>query len=557
MFVNNNVSSPYIKRLPAIEPAVMDEVSSIVHAVLDQIAAPIKSFGSYFFSCDSKFKIEKYTRVLGEYVKHLGGEKGVNETLQLISHLSSVHPLVKDLTKTYEILLSTEGYVNDRERYHTFVKELRSVISHPLYQEMLEKSELTYGEKTFIRLTRNLARVRWFQADLYDYVKEGVDRYEESSKTQPVTKGTFSQNLKEKNKNISEGPLSMKKRPIALAKQKLEGALGIKDFTVTENVPFVRNIQVFKNSKEETREIKYLRHARPTMGGTFREFVEGVISRIFHAIFGTMKDRTRDGEKIAPDYIEAIRALKDDGGAMLYVVHQRRFVDLIASEGDSTELIENLDRDHTNFHTLVQTVEGDFYYKKGEFEKYSTVRSLKDALLKSFEEDAPNALPSAVSDDDNYKTKVLPDLFDKVMTAFGKEKDDSITTDEWKQMIQVFYIFQKDDLKFRLPNVTHYVAICKDCQDRAGNQGMVEDLIHYNMTGKEIASDDLEHTLYITAGVSVSVKKQAILAGRIEDGLKIADRLEKGEIDPKGITFGCDGWKYQSVQQMGSPAPTK
>ena len=551
-----------------------ESLPSIVSQSLDQSQdTPIRSSSSIFerlcsviFSSNWDFKVEKYTRVLKGYLDNIGERHAEGVIKDLNVRFNPNNSLVKHLTRAYSIVAGEGNFKDDRDRYQAFVKELRATIETKQYQAILSKdpNKLTLPEKQVLELTRALVTARWFETEMYDYLKEGVDHYErayheETGTVVPernLTEENFPEKLEEMNRKIEGAPNRVKKSELTLGIQKLEGAVGLKDFTATENVPYVRCTYEYENEKGETRKIKYLRHSRPTMGGGIGGFIGGVVSRCATKLFGG--ERRHDGEMIAPDYEEGIRALHARGEGMLYVVHQRRSVGVFENEGDSTALIEGLDQKHKNFHTLIQGVEGDLYSREGKYASCRTAGQLKDALLTSFNEgpNSPNALPRLVQNNDEYK-EVMVQLFDKVMALYEKKDGSEITVDEWKEMTQLFYIFQKDDLKFRLPNITHYTAICKDFLDRAGNQAMVEDVVHYNMTPDGLSPTDLESTFNNTAGPPIFVKKTKLVWRRLVDGLRIITKLAESPEKKaylKTVSFGEEKWKLKKVHQANSVA---
>lgn len=92
----------------------------------------------------------------------------------------------------------------------------------------------------------------------------------------------------------------------------------MKDFSGTENIPFIRCRYEYQNEDGTVETIDYMRHSRPTVGGNFFEFVGGVISRVFCKVFGVHSKNAQDGEEIASDYEEAIRIAENHGEAIFY-----------------------------------------------------------------------------------------------------------------------------------------------------------------------------------------------------------------------------------------------
>lgn len=326
-------------------------------------------------------------------------------------------------------------------------------------------------------------------------------------------------------------------------KQQVQGVSGLKDFSGTENTPFVRCSYDLEKGGE-VRRVKYHRHSRPTVGGSILRYVTGFVHRLLGIARGS-------GETIAPDYEMAIEAAKAEGEGIFYVVHQRSNTGVFEIEGESTEVIKELQDRHDNFHVLQQTVEGDFFKWTGPYAHIRTVNGFKRAVIDSFR-NGPNSLPKHLQGNEDYLNRVLPQLLDQVHDLFF-DGGDVQTVEELQSFLLLFYVFQKDDLKVRLSEagypIAHYTTPCKDFLDRGGNMALVEDLVHYYMIEENPDSKDLERTLMTTQGAPLLVKKKQVLSHRLAPGLRVADRLAHLPAQKKEalreVRFG--GWRVAAV----------
>lgn len=514
----------------------------------------------FFVSSKHSSKMEKYVHILNQYTDHLGGENVLRGAYEELKGFDQANPMVENATEAYAILLGEGKWAgkNERERYQAFVSALRGAIETPQYQNLrglpfadqnkrglyvplsqLHNREgfLVRAEKCVVHL-QNLVDARWFQSEMYDHLKQATDRFTSDTESsddefplEHLTEEDYPKTFKAMNERIKTASPELKKRPVALGIQKLKGATGMKDFSGTENIPYIRCRYDYQDRNGNTETIHYMRHSRPTVGGRFVQFAGSLATRLFSKVF--RNPTAHDGEKIASDYEEAIRLAGSRKEAVFYVVHQRRSPGLFENEADSTHLIENLDDKHQNFHTLIQSVEGPLFKRGKGYEFCHSMGDLKLALLQSFENSsrAPNRLPNAVNTND-YR-KIMGKLFDDARSIFFPEVQDgqSLTQSQWEKMILYFYVFQKDDLKFRLSNgdhtVKYYTTPCKDFLDRGGNMAMVEDFVHYHMAGDGPSHEDLEHTLYTTLGAPILVKKKQVIESRVERGLEIVEDLSK------------------------------
>ncbi len=555
-----NLSGRPVRRLEAPEQPVLPPQES--PSIDDGSSSLLRKVTDFFISGEHPFKLKKYTQILDQYVLGLGGADSVSRFLSRLEGFNQKNQMVKHLTKAYRILAGRGNYKNDRARYQDLIKELRATIKCQQYQEIRKSPESQIGWKLAfcVRATKKLVQARWFKSEMYGYLKESTDLYMTHTPTSTHSSGryqTFSDRFVEMNQKVKEAPIALKKSSVALGKQKLGGAVGIKDFSGTENVPFVRCRYHYRNAATgEERTIEYMRHSRPTVGGNALQFAGGVASRVFNSVTGSDGPSMHDGESIASDYEEAIQIAAERKEAIFYVVHQRRIPGGIENEADSTKLIENLDGKHANFHTLIQSVEGDLFEQKGKYAIDPTGESHKAALIDSFVNDKnpPNRLPNAVRGDREYH-RFLGELYDQAFQTLFPERAQSepLSADEWKEMTLFFYVMQKDDLKFRLSNddytVKYYTTPCKDFLDRGGNMAMVEDFVHYHMTEDGPTNKDRDHTLYTSLGTPVLVKKKEAILNRFIDGLRLVEKLERREHDKralKGSRF--HNWQFVQVE---------
>lgn len=510
----------------------------------------------FFISSDHPSKLEKYNHILAQYTHHLGGEQKIQEALQTLERTGP--STLKDHTMNALRALLGEGEwagKNSRERYQDFVKELRAAIETPEYQEQRENLN-----NSCVKIIQDLVKIRWFESEMYSHLEKSTNLFispQTKESIDGVNVGSFSETFKEANKGIKNAHPELRKRQVSLLNQRLQGMTGAKDFSGTENIPFIRCQYDYNNEDTgKVESIKYMRHSRPTVGGSFLDHLIGMINRIVTKIFGGRLDKVSDGETIASDYEEAIRIAKDQNEAIFYVVHQRRATGIFENEGDGTKLIEELDEKHDNFHVLVQSVQGPLFERKKEYKDLKTMDELKTALINSFGDspDSPNRLPNAVRDN-YYYLQHLEEIFDEVKDIFFPDVDQP-TQDQWEQMILLFYVFQKDDLKFRLngdDTVKYYTTPCKDFLDRGGNMALIEDMVHYYMANENPSPEDLKHTLYTTLGTPILVKKTQVVEHHIERGLKIVDLLATLSAEKKG-QLRAHRFHDRSVAAVNYPA---
>ncbi|MCP5505782.1 MAG: hypothetical protein H7A38_02740 [Chlamydiales bacterium] len=544
-----------------------DQLSQCSSQSSSSARSSFEAVRDFFVSSHHPSKMKKYIHILNQYIDHLGGEKVLRNAYEELKGFEQTNSMVENATKAYAILLGEGKWAekNERERYQAFVSALRDAIETPQYQRVRgirfagpSKRGLyvplsqRHNKEAFIERAikcvthlQNLVDARWFQSEMYTHLKQATNRFTSDTESSDdeisldhLTEEDYPRTFKAMNERIKTASPELKKRPASLGMQMLKGATGMKDFSGTENIPYIRCRYDYQDESGETETIHYMRHSRPTVGGRLIEFVGSLVTRLFSKIFGN--PTAHDGEKIASDYEEAIRLAGDRKEAIFYVVHQRRSQGLFENEADSTHLIENLDDKHQNFHTLIQSVEGPLFERGEGYEFFQTMGDLKLALLQSFENSpkAPNRLPNAVNTKE-YR-QVMGELFDDVRSIFFSEVQDgqSLTQSQWEKMILYFYVFQKDDLKFRLSNgdhtVKYYTTPCKDFLDRGGNMAMVEDFVHYHMAGAGPSREDLEHTLYTTLGAPILVKKKQVIEGRVERGLEIVEDLSRLSADQRG-----------------------
>lgn len=504
----------------------------------------IDAVRDFFVSSSHPSKLKKYQHIIGEYIKHLGGRDKVSESLRTLEGFEQYNPMVEHVTQAYRILAG-EGnwsHKNERERYRAFVIELRAAIETRQYQKFRHyPEETTPRQRVCVNFIKDLVAVRWFESDMYDHLRKATETFLEHSDSSSdedsigdLSEEDFPKTFLEMNERIKGASPEVRKRKVALWKQQFQGATGMKDFSGTENIPFIRCRYVYEDDEGKRKTIHYMRHSRPTVGGNVLQFLGGVVTRLCCRVLGIRSSKALDGESIASDYEEAICIAKERGEAIFYVVHQRRTPGVVENEADSTKLIEQLDRKHPNFHTLIQGVEGPLFEQGEGYDFHPSMRVLKLALLDSFRPDptSPNRLPNAVSRNEAYHAD-LGRMFDEVKKIFFPEVDDKtpLSKEDWQKMILYFYVFQKDDLKFRLSNdqysVKYYTTPCKDFLDRGGNMAMVEDFVHYHMADQSPSTEDLEHTLYTTLGAPILVKKKQVIEHRIERGLDMVSDLSQ------------------------------
>jgi hypothetical protein len=177
-------------------------------------------------------------------------------------------------------------------------------------------------------------------------------------------------------------------------------------------------------------------------------------------------------------------------------------------------------------------LDGDFFNKVGAFKNITTFDALKKAIVREFRpknEKRTCNLPKNL--EDSYLTdEVMNKLLDDVHTIFFEKRKDLVKAGEspvevWQTFILLFYVFQKNDLKFRLGNVTHYTTACKDFLDRGGCMALIEERLHDFMLEQENDLKLQQKRLVNTLAPAILVKKTNVIQARLKLALTVDKHL--------------------------------
>lgn len=429
-------------------------------------------------------------------------------------------------------------YANAKEQREVYVKSLREVLATEQYQKIRREYNVSEEYKECRILIRSLCAALFlcekheFLRQLLQFHEEGHDRLHPNPKEIPaVTRENFAEVVMAKNAKVAGSPDEIKVHWVDRNKRMLYGALGIEDFLMTD-LPFLRGKQVFINERGEERVFYYMRHPTPhvpnsMLGAMLRIFSQGYI---------------QSGEAIAPEFEGMLEAIAERGESYLIQSHQRlNDSGTIENEDGRSQTLYRLQQSYNNFHVVFQAVEGDLFERKQAYAAMTTFAELKRAIKDSFyDKKNPNRLPYLLKDDEQYRNKVIDNLLNQVhQKIFGSRMDISFDgmdltqpnkaypNREWQEFILAFYIFQGDDLKFRLPNVKYFCTNCKNFFDRGGNRAMAEDRMHQEMSKREVTREHLEETIVNLVPVPLQSKGKAVIEHRLRPGLALADTLAK------------------------------
>lgn len=554
---------------------------------------------------DHPSAVHKYALMLKEYNQALGEQHLKQKLHDLEAHTKSMSVeqmgMFLPLKRLLHVMLNPvdpQGqYKNARDRYQNhFIVELRNVIASPDYDKIRHtpRATLSKQNRQWRDLIRNICHVRWARVDIYEYLKGVLDITEARSKAdnnEKLSAETFSKTVDSTNKCVHR-----MKPQLALWGQQFVGEVGLKDYTASENTPFVRGYTSYTNKSGKAKKVIYLRHGSPTTKGAIanimtRMGIELVNKVVVGAVNGGIElvnkgmsaigsnkkipifsqiPKLSSGEAIAPDYLEFVLAARDRKEGILYCVHQRLNDEGFVGESVRVAAIRALQEGNPNFHALVQSVDGDLFLKKSEqMQGVGTFDGLKAMILREFNpanDRKTCALPKVLESKDQieaYYGTVMPKLLNEVHRIFfnnrtniAVEKEGKPNLDEWQTFILIFYVFQKIDLKFRLESISkdysikHYTTACKDFLDRGGCMALVEDRLHDYWLGQENNSQVLEERLVNILAPPILVKKKHVLVERLHPALVVDQFLfNLPEAQKKAWRDCCfEGWKCSGVE---------
>lgn len=531
------------------------------------------SWWSFFGENEHPAKMKKYQVVLDEYIRILGGD--LETYIQTVKDLVRTYPqhqMYRDLDRTLEILTHPEDpkppqrssywslfaqkeYRNAREQRYAYVQALRRVIESREYQFARRLSQPSKDQAACLNIVERLSDVI-FRPEIFSYMDEMVHLFTQTEPGRPfgVNWGNVDGMILAANNFVKAADKGVYgKSALALNKQKLEGATGLKDFIGTENTPHLRNQMIFSHLNGERRVIDFCRHGCPVTSGSLARTGTCLVSR--WATHATGYDvAVSSGETIAPEYEVMLDSMARRGAGDLYVNHQRRELNIGENERDRVLAVEGLQLRHPNEHVLSQSVEGTLFKREKRHANITTFAELKHAIIQTFKEQddashgfyAQNMLPRIVKGQQEY-LDTLPKILDMIHHHFfdrreqiafeGKDPLDSSQSfllGEWQSFIELFYAFQKIHMLFFLSQtpgsdgniyiIERIKTICKDFLDRGADEAAILDILLYVLIGL-VSVDQLEETLVNLIGPPILVKKKEVLFHRIRPLLEVIKLL--------------------------------
>lgn len=473
--------------------------------------------GNFIIDPNHPSKQMKYASVLTQYKEHLHRANiKLDEEIRWTTSQRKT-PLIEKYEAIFR-LLNGERYLNPRDEYQTFVRELEALIDSREYQDECKLSE------SHIRIViRELCRIRWCLTSLHPYLYEVVGMVratyvDETGErlTGELSAEGFADYLMNANREVERAPVTMKKEGAALAGQKLTGTLGLKHFTADENTPHLRHTQVWEASSGR-QEIFYVRHGSPTTAGSYMGAATGIGFRLLGYESGNTA-----GEKVCSSYREMIRGQAELRRSVFVTVLQRNVEDTLENEKARVQEIIAEQDQHENFHVLVQDLEGPFFKREEGYAQILDFESFKKAVIHAFNtstRDTRVVLPQALIEDRESYIATLGRLFDFVHERFF-EKKPNLEEGDWQNFLLLFYAVQRAELKFRLSEKTEmpvgvYSTFCKDFLDRGGVVSLIEDMMMALLTGEFGQRDWMENEIAQIIGPAIAVKKQGVIEGRL------------------------------------------
>ena len=484
--------------------------------------------------------------------------------------------MLKNLERTFCNLITPPKHLEAKAQYENFLNALRATITSNEYQSIQENraDKIERECLNFVRtlcLIRPTPKVLPFFKNLTDYFLEASRTKDDGKNSGEITYKNFADQILSKMQKINNAPKRMTLKndvgimsplkDVELNYTKFIGAAGLQDFPAASPAN-LHSKQIFVCNGAQARQEKRINYYRmPTphyqndlpsssSSSSFQKTVN-IGTTLYRIGMNTAKRKMgfkdqSTGERVVPEFIEMVKALKAKGEEFLYCCHQRLNDKEPMNEHWRVKTLMDVDKTQDNFHLLIQAVEGDLFERKKNFQTITTFVGLKKALIDSFyegDDKAHNALPRALKQDKNYKENVLPHLLNKIHEIFFKNKEEinfngKVPGDsekpyperEWQMFILIFYIFQAMDLKMRLPNISHFSSPCKDFLDRGGNRAMTEALIlAYMMAYKKRkgrpSREELEPIMYNLLAPPIVAKGIAPIKHRLEPGLAVAQHL--------------------------------
>ncbi|MGA8163639.1 MAG: hypothetical protein WB791_01275 [Waddliaceae bacterium] len=396
-----------------------------------------ESLTSWVWDDNHPSKFQKYAVVLQELCRKLEELLHINlheEFYEICQSHHAVEDSLKEAVRGCFISLLypvTRDYDNPRAQCQFLIARLDEAVK--LVDDRKKRDEpLTEEEQRMVHVIETMCYIRWGKIEIFPYLKGIVDLYvnayqraAEYDLEMPVlTIRTFPTIFLSLNRMVKEAPAQVKKPALALQWQKLQGELGIKNYTGSENQPNKLADLIYTNENGETQAIAYMRHGSPTTGGTLVGALAGIVSRPLLYPVGMHDYAVSSGEGIVPNYLMFIDAAANRKEGVFYVVHQRLQADIIGNERDRVESIMEIQNTRRNFFVLVQPVEGPLFdrkydaYQRIDYAQIRTFAGLKKGLKDQFFGQTPYPscalpfhleLPDALKGEENAERRTLLD----------------------------------------------------------------------------------------------------------------------------------------------------
>ncbi len=480
---------------------------------------------SFFISGHHDLHLAKYETALSQYGKK---ENGYVHSFLIIPQLCKEEKVGKLLKECID-LLTPQPYVNARDRYQQFVKKFDKVAI------AIEKiTSPTADQEVCIRAAEELALERWSGVDMSKHYEARIELATGSKLEESKTFTELPDQMRATNKAVEMSSPATKKSKLSLMWQKFRGGpLGNKYYTGTENVPNRLAILYHAGMPDP---IIQMRHGSPTTG-----------------------KKVGDDDTIAPNYELFLKAAAREGKSVFYTIHQKLQTTWPEDESPRTRAILALQEKYPTFYAMVQPLDGPFYKKEKNYKTQTTISDLEKGLEIEFFNNNKNpscALPKTFKDNPQYKAR-FKEIIKEVHTRFFNNKE-TLSKEDWKDFIHIFYAYQRIDLRSRIPDVGYVVTACKDDLDRGGGQQLLEHTLLLMMEkerpvaaeGNSVASPSspispgtltkLTTLRTHTSGAPINVKMLPIVKNRLDPILATLERAvfpNAASVKESGETF--------------------
>lgn len=510
-------SLPYFKIEEPLEASPAAPLSDEKKGALPVQASRLGTISKLFLDDPNlPFKQKKYLIQMIQLLELFTQKVGNLE--ELIAKYEEQNPSYSNLLRILNSETLQPHYQDARGWYQHFIKKLDEFIDSPEYPQD--------ASHEIVRQIRQLCLIRWTEMKSTTYFKEIIAELqrafaslangEHHSELPDLSSDSFMDYILALNHQIEGAPTEARKSHLALAAQKLKGSVGVMNFTGGQNTPNIRSIQEW-SSNGSSRKVSSIRHGCPTGAGYYLNVVAGIAARLLPRF---MAPKIASGEAIVPNYREMLKALREKDEALMYTCLQRNWEDVVENEQARVQALIDEQELHDNFFVLVQAMEGPLFERKGPYAKIEKFSELTKALCDAFKEGKSHVVPAkCLASQPDYCDAVLPQLFTDVRDIFFA-KDEISSREEWMSFILLCYVFQRQDLQFRLErqsnlSITVKTNPCKDYLDRGGLAALCESMVNALRLGQldnpEWMSNQVAHVM----GPPIAVKKQGVIHKRL------------------------------------------